>query len=213
MNKKLLLYFLFLPILFTGCQPEDKNTSLKHSVNPVKASSEPVVVDLFPFDDVPSGITSYVYSNLLKIYPNVKLHQPIPMPRAAFYAAKNRYRADTLIDRLAHGTPDRHVSMALTTKDISCTKGNIPDWGIFGLSYCPGKACIASTYRLKKYKDSMKQQFFKIAIHELGHTMGLDHCPVNTCFMRDAKGGSPFHEEKDFCPKCKSVLKKAGWQL
>ena len=114
-----------------------------------------------------------------------------------------------MIRQLSSQTPSNHVTLALTTKDISITKGKFADWGIMGLSYCPGKACVASIHRLKNNKE----QFFKIAIHELGHTQGLPHCPVKTCFMRDAEGGNHTNQEKEFCPKCKKVLVDAGWLL
>jgi archaemetzincin len=80
-----------------------------------------------------------------------------------------------------------------------------------GLGYCPGTACIASSYRLKK--GNKLTQFYKVAIHELGHTQGLPHCSTKTCLMRDAEGGNPIDEENDFCPKCKKVLIAAGWAL
>jgi len=76
-----------------------------------------------------------------------------------------------------------------------------------GLGFCPGKACVASTYRL----DKTASQLFKVAIHELGHTQGLKHCTVKYCFMQDAKGGNPTNTETDFCPRCKAVLVSKGW--
>lgn len=71
-----------------------------------------------------------------------------------------------------------------------------------GLGYCPGKACVASSFRLSPQKR--QQQFFKVAIHELGHTQGLAHCAIKTCLMRDAEGGNHLDEETDFCQKCKA---------
>lgn len=52
-----------------------------------------------------------------------------------------------------------------------------------------------------------------IVSKELGHTQGLNHCPEKTCLMRDAEGKDHLNELKDFCPKCKSVLVKVGWQF
>ena len=75
-----------------------------------------------------------------------------------------------------------------------------------GLGFQPGKACIASNFRLRD-----KKNFFKVALHELGHTTGLPHCPEKTCFMRDAEGGDPTGEESGFCTKCKNYLIKKGW--
>lgn len=133
------------------------------------------------------------------------------MPQAAYYAARNRYRADSLIRMLSDATPKDHVTLAITTRSISCTNGKYADWGIMGLSYCPGKACVASTFRLKK--KNIREQFFKIAIHELGHTQGLDHCPGKSCFMRAFRGKDITSELTSFCPECKKRLKGKGWSL
>ena len=129
----------------------------------------------------------------------------------AYYPKRNRYRADSLINFLSKHTPDGHITIGLTTKDISTTKGAIADWGVMGLGFCPGKACIVSTFRLSK--DQKLMQLFKVAIHELGHTQGLPHCSVKTCFMRDAEGRNPTNEEKEFCPTCKAFLISKGWQF
>lgn len=98
------------------------------------------------------------------------------------------------------------VYIGITMQDISTTKGNNPDYGVMGLGFQPGKACIASNFRLRD-----KKNFFKVALHELGHTTGLPHCPEKTCFMRDAEGGDPTGEESGFCTKCKNYLIKKGW--
>ncbi len=98
--------------------------------------------------------------------------------------------------------------MGITTVDISTTKGKYQDWGVMGLAYKPGNAGVASSYRLKN-----KSAFWKIVIHELGHTAGLPHCSVKSCFMRDAEGGDHTGEEKEFCSKCKKTLVNNGWLL
>ena len=188
------------------------NKTSTESVQPQKQEAQDlIVVDILPFDDVTAGLTDYVYQNLIKIYPNVKILKAVPLPKSAFYAARNRYRADSLIDQLALKTPAGHVTMALTTKDISTTNGKYPDWGIFGLGFCPGKACVASMFRIKG--ENRWEQLFKIAIHELGHTQSLDHCKNPTCYMHDAEGKNVMAEEKAFCPECRKKLIKAGWKL
>jgi archaemetzincin len=62
-------------------------------------------------------------------------------------------------------------------------------------------------------KEIAVGQFYKVAIHELGHTQGLPHCENKTCYMRDAEGGNPLEEEVDFCKTCKMFLKNRGWVL
>lgn len=211
-NISLILPLIFI-VLLISCSdhPSKKANSPQKKLiaSATNAVKKPVIIDIIPYNDVPLGLTNYIFSEFIKIYPNARLLKSIPLPHSAYYPARSRYRADTLIRQLSLKTPPGHVTLALTTKDISCTHDKFSDWGIFGLSYCPGNACIASIHCL----HNNKEQFFKVAIHELGHTQGLGHCPVKTCFMRDAEGKNHTNEEKEFCPKCKNVLLKAGWLI
>ncbi|WP_228464848.1 matrixin family metalloprotease [Chryseobacterium antibioticum] len=174
-------------------------------------SGKPMTILIQPFKDFSSENVKQTAGEIRKIYPSVKVLEPIDFPENAYYKARNRYRADSIIKFLDNHTKEGFVTIGLTSKDISVTKGKIKDYGIMGLGYRPGKACIASTFRLnKKNRD---EQFFKIAIHELGHTQGLKHCPEKTCFMRDAEGGNPTDEETDFCKKCKTFLINKNWKF
>jgi archaemetzincin len=80
-----------------------------------------------------------------------------------------------------------------------------------GLGFEPGNACVISTFRLSK--TNFAAQFYKVALHELGHTQGLPHCPNKTCLMRDAEGSNHLDEETGFCPSCKAYLKSKGWLI
>ncbi len=149
-----------------------------------------------------------------------------PMPEHAFTEIrKPRYRADTLIAWLRDELPDgyNHV-LGLTDKDISITKykdreaGIIkdPEWkykdfGIFGLGFRPGKSCVVSTYRLKKGRKGKKlfpERLRKIACHEIGHNLGLRHCPNENCFMRDAAESIKTIDavDENLCADCKKIL-------
>lgn len=195
----LLLLFIFLELSCNNTKDEKY------------ISTTSVIINIQPFADISKEEKDYVFKELKKVYPYVELNQSIELPQSAYYDKRNRYRADSLINYLSRNTADGHVTIGLIRKDISTTKGSIADWGVIGLGFCPGKACIASTFRLKKNEKLM--QLFKVAIHELGHTEGLPHCPVKTCFMRDAEGKNPTNEEKEFCAKCKAFLVDKGWQF
>lgn len=181
----------------------------KHSTTPVAETT--IVIDLQPFVGITAAQVDYVFAGLKKNYPFISINKPIALPTTAYYAARNRYRADSLISFLRSRTEAGHKTIGLTNKDISTTKAGVADWGVMGLGFCPGNACIASTYRFTK--KEINGQLFKVAIHELGHTFGLPHCPVKYCFMRDAEGGNPTNEEKEFCTKCKFFLVSKGWVL
>ena len=169
------------------------------------------IIVLQPFNGFPTEYIQYVEKELKKVYPLVEVRAPIPIPEYCKNSSKTRYRADKLIDYLGQNTDKGYCTIGLTNKDISTTKDQYPDWGVMGLGYCPGNSCIASTFRLKG-SDKL-EKLFKLSIHELGHTQGLQHCPETDCFMEDAKGKDSFKKEKDFCKNCKIKLIKAGWKL
>lgn len=169
------------------------------------------VIVIQPFIDFNPLQAKLVYKELKKLNPNTILNLGIPLPSMAYYPARDRYRADSLLLYLSHfGTSDT-ILIGLTNKDISTTKDQIKDWGIMGLGKCPGNASIVSTYRLSR--TDQDNQLYKVALHELGHTQGLGHCKNRTCIMRDAEGGNHFEDLNDFCPVCKSYLKDKGWRF
>ncbi|MFL5740421.1 MAG: matrixin family metalloprotease [Flavisolibacter sp.] len=172
-----------------------------------------VTIDIQPFADVSKEKVSYVYKELQKLYPFVQLKQAVSLPTSAFYPLRGRYRADSLINFLARRTPEGHITIGITSEDISTTKDSITDWGIMGLGFCPGKSCVASDFRLSVTPGERLIQLFKVSIHELGHTQGLSHCEVKSCFMRDAEGRNPTNEEVEFCKKCKAILVHKGWKF
>lgn len=170
-----------------------------------------MIILVQPFKDLKPESVKFITTEIKKVYPNVKVLDPIDLPKNAYYNERKRYKADSIIKFLSEKTKKGFVTIGLTSKDVSTTKGKIKDFGIMGLGYRPGKSCVASNYRLNKEK--LDEQLFKIAIHELGHTQGLKHCPEKTCFMRSAEGKNPTDEETDFCPKCKTFLKNKNWKF
>lgn len=168
------------------------------------SNRQPQVIVVQPFEDVSNADTRLVYTTIAKVIPQVTMREPIPLPADAYVRARNRYRADSAIRLLGKRHGQDTTVIGITHYDISTAKGKHQDWGVMGLGYCPGNACIVSTFRLKK--ANLPEQLSKVALHELGHTQGLKHCNIPHCLMRDAEGGNPLDEEKDFCPDRKSVV-------
>ena len=191
--KNLLCFMLFV-LLIVGCsKPREK------------------VIVLQPFGDFPKAEGHIVLEKIKKTNPNVILRKNLPFPTEAWYQPRNRYRADILLKHLRKMAGNDTVMVGLSQKDISTEKGKIKDWGVMGLGYQPGKACVVSTFRLSDKNRSA--QFYKVVLHELGHTQGLPHCPGKSCFMRDAEGGNPLDDEIAFCASCKNYLALCNWKL
>jgi archaemetzincin len=201
MPSKLFLLFISLYAL-SACR-QQKPATLKMQL--------PRTVNLQPFTGIAHTDVLYVANEIIKACPHIEIKKSIALPATAFYKPRNRYRADSLIRFLRDLTPAGQVSIGLTDKDISTSKADVADWGVMGLGFCPGQACVASSFRLAK--NNKKEQLYKVAIHELGHTEGLPHCPVKTCLMRNAEGRNPTNEEIGFCSSCKNFLLKKGWKL
>lgn len=177
----------------------------------IDISDSKKVIVIQPFGDFKTSMSKEVYRQIKKIYPSTVLKKSVLLSKQAYYAPRNRYRADSLIRFLGQNNKGDSIVIGLTYKDISTTKGKTADWGVMGLGYCPGRSCVVSTFRLSN--KNAAEQFYKVAIHDLGHTQGLKHCPVKNCFMRDAEGGNHLNEEIGFCNACKQTLLERGWLL
>jgi archaemetzincin len=163
-------------------------------------------VYLIPLGKTEKKIIIHTFKVLRMFLPNLEILPTTNMPTSAYYKPRNRYRADSLIHWLNSKAKTNEIYVGITANDISATKGRHEDWGVMGLSYVSGKACVVSYKRLKD-----KSNFYKVVIHEIGHSMGLPHCPNKTCFMRDADGKDTTEEETGFCSNCNNYLKKKGW--
>lgn len=168
--------FVFSLILIFSCSENSKQ---------VFSEIEKMKISIQPFSDISEKDVEFVALEIKKIYPEIEILKPVEFPKNTFYQPRNRHRADSIIHFLNKKAEKNSVILGLTTKDISATKGKNPDFAIMGLGFRPGNSCVASKFRLNK--SNANEQFFKIDIHELGHTQGLPHCPEKTCFMRDAE--------------------------
>lgn len=141
--------------------------------------------------------------------------EPKPLPRRAYYPPRRRYRAERLLEFLDEmAPPDAYRILGLTAVDISTTKGAYADWGILGLATIDGKACVLSAFRCKrgaKDKAQVEARLGKTAVHEIGHTLGLEHCPALACIMEDARGTvATTDREYDLCAACRQELAALG---
>lgn len=197
-------YFLVFLLVVFSCKQEKKGSNGNYG-----AVQKVIVIQ--PLGSFKMQQAQKVFAEIKTINPKVVLRSNISFPENSYYKPRNRYRADSIIKSLKNNIGKDSVIVGLSNSDISTTKNGIMDWGVMGLGYKPGTACVVSDFRLSV--KNKNRQFYKLVLHELGHTAGLPHCKIKTCLMRDAEGGNPLDQEKKFCKDCKSFLKSKGWHL
>ena len=163
----------------------------------------PPLIGVQPLGSVPQVEVDSVASAIEKMYGfEVQILDRKELPEMAYTEIRYpRYRADSLVKWLTQENPDTiDIIIGLTHKDISITKYDeetkqikepeymYKDFGIFGLGQVKGTACIVSSNRLHKNVSNATfyKRLMRITCHEVGHVLGLKHCPEPNCLMNDA---------------------------
>lgn len=212
----MLMAVMVMAAIFVGCDSESSNNSW--------FTYKPKIA-IQPFGNIDQEELDSVAHAIQQMYPcdlYILKHQGMPN-RAYTEIRYPRYRADTLVQILSEEVADSlDIIVGLTNQDISIIKYKSgireikePTWqycdfGIFGLGRVGGKACVVSSNRL--HKNASKQQFYtrltRIACHEVGHVMGLHHCPEQKCLMNDAneKISTIDNSTGKLCEKCEAEI-------
>lgn len=206
------MYILSISCLLFSCSGKQK-TEEQYVKKENKEDNNVRTVVIQPFEGVKKVIVDSLSERIAKVVPDIDIKEPVALPAHAYYAERNRYRADSLNLFLWSLSTRKTIVLGVTDKDISVTLGKHKDWGIIGMSaYIPSHACVVSTFRLSK--KNQNDQLYKVTIHELGHAEGLYHCTKErTCIMRDYEGGNLTDELTGFCSFCKAHLIRQGWKL
>lgn len=142
----------------------------------------------------------------------IQVGDSITLPPESWNQRRGQYLASKLLAELpSPPSPDDRV-LGVVDVDVFASGLNF----VFGEADITGRRALISLVRLRQEFYSLPQdenlfreRVFKEAVHELGHTYGLGHCPDSTCVMyfsnslhdTDVKG-------RDFCPNCQEKYNK-----
>ena len=128
----------------------------------------------------------------------------------AFSYERKQYNSTVILERLSDLAPDDSLKViAVCEKDLF-----IPILTyVFGEAQLRGRSCIVSTYRLKDTaaiinpESIFTDRVIKEAVHELGHTFNIRHCPDKACVMHYCRSLNDV-DSKDIrmCRYCNAML-------
>jgi archaemetzincin len=136
---------------------------------------------------------------------------PLALPETAYDVGRGQYRSVDIMKALAQtAPPDTARLLGVTEVDLAIPMLSF----LFGQAQLDGSVAVISLCRLRQAyyglptdDELLRQRTVKEALHELGHTFGLTHCPEAKCAMSLATHiGLVDQKAEGYCGRCGTHL-------
>lgn len=136
----------------------------------------------------------------------VRRGDPLPEPCTARDERRNQWTAVEFLKALQPHAPRRGRILGVTPRDLFIPMLSF----LFGQAQLDGAAAVISTARLRQEfyglpgdEGLLLTRARKEALHELGHTFGLVHCPDPRCAMSLSTSLPQVDAKRDeYCESC-----------
>ena len=168
-------------------------------------------VDIQPIGEVDSKILETFSIRLELVYQKTELLNSIPVISSAFNSEKDQYLSNDFLKELdrIRNTGDEILVIGVTNVDLYTHSLNF----VFGQAELPGHCAVISIFRLHHDRNELfYNRMLKEAVHELGHTLGLKHCPDIHCVMHFSNSLEDTDiKSESYCGRCEANLKTKGY--
>lgn len=168
-------------------------------------------IGILPVGKTDSDILSNIVEDLRMAFTETEIFiasEVVPVPEEAYSRTRKQYRSNTILDAIREFAEEERCDRVLGVADVDLFNPGMNF--VFGQAECPGRVALISTFRLRPefYKRTSNVRITidratKEAVHEIGHTLGLKHCPNPFCAMHFSN--SVFETDRKqsfFCDKC-----------
>jgi len=209
-----IILFIFLMAMI-GCR--------KEAVLSIKHSNENKTIALQPLNGYSETELSFLQKELSSFFnASVVILPSIPIPssyRVPGTIEGYSYSADSIIQFLLKNRKGFfNEVIGLTHEELfTIKKSTIPNTSsvfsffqmVRGLGYISENACVISDHSFMSTDTTiLHKRLRKVVLHEVGHNLGLEHCPVDNCLMSEKNSDNTMLDKGtgDYCEGCKRKL-------
>ena len=173
-------------------------------------------IEIVPVGDVAANILQQLPQKIAERFPGRQIGiatQGLAYPDYAFAPRRKQYQAGPILEKLSRFGPHAQRILGVADLDLFSPGLNF----IFGQAQAGGPTAIIALARLRPEfwgqppnQQRLQERTIKEAIHELGHTYGLEHCRFPTCVMYFSNMLEETDRKSDhFCPRHQAQLSRA----
>ncbi len=130
-------------------------------------------------------VLEFLRKSLEKLFGDCEVLEVAELPAHAYNPARDQYNSTAILESLK---PELECDVVLGVVEADLYADNLNF--VFGEAELLGRRAVISLARLRPEfyglppdSDLLKLRALKEAVHEIGHVLGLRHCP-NECVMR-----------------------------
>jgi len=179
-------------------------------------AQEKMNIEIIPIVEIDTFVLDYLKENLAEVFEaEVFVGQSQPIPEYAFNIKRGQYHSSEILQNLSRLKQGR-MALAIIDQDLYVPELNF----VFGEADPVSQICIISLLRLKQSyydlpqdKELFLKRSLKEAVHEIGHLLGLAHCPNPKCVMHFSNSLRDTDiKDYRFCDTCRRHVKMQGMQ-